>query len=393
MPMNNEPGNRFVFNGTSRFSFIPKDDLNQALRIRRLFMASIAYVLNGSLAYFSYLAGITEWPGIAGLLIIIPAVNITFYILIRTGANLRFADPSLTFAQMCAATLAVAYVMYYANESRGLLLLMYVIMLLFGIFRLNTRDFFLISIITLLTYGADIILLYLFRSEGVNFRNEFLQWIVLAIVMIAFSYIGGYISSLRQNLSTSRSELKKTVENLNLSRSVLERSLSIIQEIAIRDELTGFYNRRHLMELLDNEKNRSLRGSTVFTIAMLDIDHFKKVNDTYGHQAGDEVLRRVSGAIRSTMRNTDFCGRYGGEEFILVLIQTDLKEAMICAERMRANIEKCRFPGIGDTFSITASIGLSEYQMREEIDTMIARADRALYRAKEDGRNRVESEA
>ncbi|PKN84473.1 MAG: GGDEF domain-containing protein [Deltaproteobacteria bacterium HGW-Deltaproteobacteria-1] len=390
--MNNKDGNHAAFNGTSCFSFIPKDNPNQALRIRRLFMASVAYVLNGSLAYFSYLAGITEWPGVAGLLIIIPAVNITFYLLIRTGFNLRFADPSMTFAQMCAATLTVMYVMYYANESRGLLLLMYVIMLLFGIFRLNTRDFFLISMITLMTYGTDIILLYLFRPEGVNFHNEFLQWIVLAIVMIAFSYIGGYISSLRRNLSTSRSELKKTVENLNISRAELEKSLSIIQEIAIRDELTGLYNRRHLMELLDNEKNRSLRGNTVFTIAMLDIDHFKKVNDTHGHQSGDEVLRTVSAAIHNTMRNTDFCGRYGGEEFVLVLIQTDLKEAMICAERMRANIEKCRFPRIGDGFRITASIGLSEYQLREEIETMIARADRALYRAKEDGRNRVACE-
>ncbi len=391
--MNNETGYHAVFSGASRFSFIPKDDPNQALRIRRLFMASIAYVLNTSLAYFSYLAGITEWPAIAGLMIIIPAVNIVFYIAIRTGFNLKFADPSLTFAQMCAATLAIAYVMYYANESRGLLLLMYVIMMLFGIFRLNTRDFFLISIFTLLTYGADIILLYIFRPEGVNFRNEFLQWIVLAIVMIDFSYIGGYISSLRWNLSTSRSELKKTVENLNISQSELEKSLAIIQEIAIHDELTGFYNRRHLMELLENEKNRSLRGNSTFTIAMLDIDHFKQVNDTYGHQAGDEVLRRISAAIKNTMRNTDFCGRYGGEEFVLVLIQTDLKEAMICAERMLTNIEKCRFPDIGDGFRITASIGLSQYQMREEIDTMIARADRSMYRAKEGGRNRLECEA
>ena len=391
--MNNETGNHVFFNGASRFSFVPKDDPNQALRIRRLLMASIAYVLNASLAYFSYLAGITEWPAIAGLLIIIPAVNIAFYIAIRSGFNLKFADPSLTFAQMCAATLTVMYVMYYANESRGLLLLMYVIMLLFGIFRLNTRDFFLISIFTLLTYGADIILLYIFRPEGVNFRNELLQWIVLAIVMIDFSFIGGYISSLRRNLRTSHSELKKTVENLNISQSELEKSLAVIQEIAIHDELTGFYNRRHLLELLENEKNRSLRGNAVFTIAMLDIDHFKKVNDTYGHQAGDEVLRRVSAAIKSTMRNTDFCGRYGGEEFVLVLIQTDLKEAMICAERMRANIEKCRFPGIGNGLTITASIGLSQYQTREEIDTMVARADRALYRAKEGGRNRVEYEA
>jgi diguanylate cyclase (GGDEF)-like protein len=98
------------------------------------------------------------------------------------------------------------------------------------------------------------------------------------------------------------------------------------------------------MELLENEKNRSLRGNTVFTIAMLDIDHFKKVNDTYGHQAGDEVLRRVSAAIKSTMRNTDFCGRYGGEEFVLVLIQTDLKEAMICGERMRPILKNAGSP-------------------------------------------------
>jgi diguanylate cyclase (GGDEF)-like protein len=126
---------------------------------------------------------------------------------------------------------------------------------------------------------------------------------------------------------------------------------------------------------------------------MLDIDHFKKVNDTYGHQSGDEVLQTVSTTIRSTMRNTDFCGRYGGEEFVLVLIQTNLKEAMICIERMRTNIEKCVFPSIGDGFRVTASIGLSEYQMREAVETLIARADRALYRAKEGGRNRVEYEA
>ncbi|MHB8139592.1 MAG: GGDEF domain-containing protein [Smithellaceae bacterium] len=388
--MDNESGNHNFLNGASRFSFIPHDEPKQALRIRRLFMASTAYVLNASLAYFSYLAGITEWTAIAGLLIIIPLINISFYVLIRTGFNLRFADPSLTFAQMCAAIITVMFVMYYANESRGLLLLMYVIMLLFGIFRLSTRDFFYISVITLLTYGADIALLYHFRPEGINFRNEYLQWLVLALVLIAFSVIGGYISSLRRNLSVSRSELKNTVENLNVSRAELEKSLSVIQEISIRDSLTGFYNRRHLMELLDHEKNRSLRGNTVFTIAMLDIDHFKKVNDTYGHPSGDEVLRTVSTVIHNTMRNTDFCGRYGGEEFVLVLIQTDIKEAMVGAERIRVNIEKCLFPDIGADFRVTVSLGLAEYQMREDVETMIARADRALYQAKNGGRNRVE---
>ena len=359
-----------------KFSLIPKDDQKQALRIRRLFMAMIAYILNGSLAYASYLAGITEWQAIAGLLIIIPLINISFYIILRTGLNLRMADPSLTLVQMCAAILVVMYVMYFANESRGLLLLMYVIMLLFGIFRLNTRQFLFISVFTLLTYGGDIALLHLFRPQGVNFQNEYLQWIVLALVLVAFSIIGGYISSLRRNLGVSRSELQK--------------SIAIIREMAIRDELTGVYNRRHLMELLEYEKNRSSRGGSQFAIAMLDIDHFKNVNDTHGHLMGDHILRTVSTIIRDALRNTDICGRYGGEEFILVFTQTDIKGAMICAERVRASIGQNRFPDLGPDFRITVSLGLTEYRLREDVEKMIARADHALYRAKSGGRNRVE---
>lgn len=367
--MNNESGNHNFLNGASRFSFIPHNDPKQVLRMRRFVLAFAAYLICASLGYVSYLAGFTGWTAIAGLLILVPVINISLYIFFRTGLNLKMADPSLTTLQMFAAILVVMYVVHFSTESRGILLLACNIVLLFGIFRLNTRSFLYVSIFTLLMYGGDIILLHLYRPRGVNFNIEYLQLGVLALVLLAFSIIGGYISSLRKNLSISK---------------------EIIREMSIRDELTGFYNRRHLMELLDHEKNRSLRGNTVFTIAMLDIDHFKKVNDTYGHQSGDEVLRTVSTVIYNTMRNTDFCGRYGGEEFVLVLIQTDIKEAMIGAERIRVNIEKCLFPNIGADFRVTVSLGLAEYKMREDVETMIARADRALYQAKNGGRNRVE---
>jgi len=186
-------------------------------------------------------------------------------------------------------------------------------------------------------------------------------------------------------------ELNRTLEQKVLERTEkLEAAIQIIRELAIRDELTGLFNRRHLLELLEYEKNRSSRGVGIFCLAMLDIDHFKKVNDVYGHLAGDAVLRTVATMIDKTLRNTEFCGRYGGEEFLIVLTQTDIKGALIGAERVRTNIENTLFPDLGSDFKVTVSIGLSEYQIREDIDKIIARADEALYRAKKGGRNRVE---
>ncbi len=358
------------------FSIAPKDDRKQALRMRRFFMAASAYALCSSLAYVSYLSGFMERECIWGFLIIIPIINITLYLLFRTGLNLKMADPSLTAIQMSAAILVTMYGMYFANESRGVLLLIYVMILIFGIFRLNTSSFLYISAFTLLTYGIDIVLLHLYRPQGINFNIEYLQWGVLALVMVAFSIIGGYISSLRQNLSISKSQQAKSIE--------------IIREMAIRDELTGLFNRRHLMELLDQEKKRSSRGGGMFCLAMLDIDHFKNVNDVHGHLAGDEVLRTVATMMNNSLRNTEFCGRYGGEEFMIVLTQTDIKGALICAERVRTNIKNIVFPEIDTNFKVTVSIGVSEYQMREDVEKVISRSDEALYRAKKGGRNRVE---
>jgi len=375
--MNNKLEYSTLLNSIRRFSILPKDDPKQALRIRRFFMAFAAYILAASLDYFSYLAGFTEWKAIAGLLIIVPVINISLYIFFRTGLNLKMADPSLTGIQMCIAILVVMYGMYFAHESRGVLLLAYIIVLLFGIFRLSTRSFLYVSVFTLLTYGINIALLKVYRPQGVNFHIEYLQWYVLALVLVAFSVIGGYISSLRRNLSISKSQQAKSIE--------------IIREMAIRDELTGVYNRRHVMELLDYEKNRSSRGDGIFCLAMLDIDHFKNVNDMYGHLAGDAVLRTVATMIDKTMRNTEFCGRYGGEEFLIVLTQTDIKGALIFAERVRTNIENILFPDLSPDFKVTVTIGLSEYHIREDVDKIIARADEALYRAKKGGRNRVES--
>ena len=376
--MISELKNHSLTDSIINFSIIPQDDPKQALRLRRFFIASTLYIFCPSLAYVSYLAGIMEWQGIYGYLIACPIINVLLYIVFRTGLNKKMHDPSLTIIQMGIGISLVMYGMYYANESRGFLLLVYVIIFLFGIFRLNTRQFLFISVFTLLTYGAVIALLYMFRPEEVNFRNESIQWLILALVLFFFSIIGGYISSLRRNLS--------------ISRTKLEISLKEISEIAIRDELTGFYNRRYIMEFLKNEKSRSDRTGTGFSLVMIDIDNFKKINDIYGHLEGDQVLRIFASIINHNLRRADICGRYGGDEFLLILTQTKLQDAAVFAERLRQQVSDNQFAALKKSldFKITISLGVTEYKIPEAAEKVISRVDNNLYRAKDKGRNRME---
>lgn len=358
------------------FSIIPRDDPKQALRLRRFFMTLVIYILNISISCFAYLAGIVNLQALYGLGIILLTINVILYILFRTGLNLRMSDPSLTSIQMCAAILVVMYAIYYAYEVRGLLFSMYILILLFGIFRLYTSQFLLISGFALLTYGIDIGLLRISRPQDINLKIELFQWFGLAIVMISVSSIAGNISSLRRELS--------------LNRRKLQSSLTVIREMAIHDDLTGFFNRTHLMDLIETESNRSIRTGDVFSLAMIDIDKFKNINDTYGHQTGDYVLKTFAAVVRSILRKTDFCGRYGGEEFLIVLTETDIQAAKIFAERIRDCVEKSLFPSLGPDSRVTVSIGLTVYKMQENTERTISRADEALYRAKNGGRNRVE---
>lgn len=358
------------------FSIIPRDDPKQALRIRRFFISLGIYILNLPLSYLAYEAGMMEYRELYWYWIIILAVNVFLYIVFRTGLNERRKDPSLTSFQICIASLVVMYGIFFIYEARGIFFSVYILILLFGIFRLHTRQFLGASAFILLTYGIDVFLLQIFRPQDIELRIEIFQWLALAIVLTSVSFIGGNISSLRHDLSTSRKKL--------------QASLATIKEMAIHDDLTGFYNRRHLMDLLEIENNRAVRTGSAFSLAMMDLDKFKSVNDTFGHQVGDNVLLTFSAIIHSVLRKSDFCGRYGGEEFLVVLTQTDLQEAKVFAERVRSRVEESFFPELGPQSGITVSIGIAEHRINEGIEKTISRADEALYRAKKNGRNRVE---
>ncbi|GAC1420166.1 MAG: hypothetical protein NVSMB6_21970 [Burkholderiaceae bacterium] len=169
----------------------------------------------------------------------------------------------------------------------------------------------------------------------------------------------------------------------------LEKALKVIQELAIRDELTGSFNRRHLLKLIEDEKATAVGQDDSFCVCLLDIDHFKRINDTYGHSAGDAVLRTFAQAVESNIRAIDRFGRYGGEEFLLMLPRSDLDQALALVERVRAGTEQIDFPDLPRALTVTVSVGIARYEPGENIALTINRADQALYKAKGGGRNRI----
>ena len=186
-------------------------------------------------------------------------------------------------------------------------------------------------------------------------------------------------------------------EELKYRIKIGERIIDLeqrIMQLANTDYLTGILNRRAFMERMAEEANRSIRNEEEMSIIIMDIDHFKKVNDTFGHQVGDLVLQRFADRISMASRSYDFVGRYGGEEFIIGLPQTTLEQSWNAAERMRKDIEKMGLPLPDDpqiSVRITASFGVASCLMKssKDVDSIIKLADEALYRAKAEGRNRV----
>ena len=370
------------------------EDAKQALRLKRFFMAALSYFIWVSLTYYCWSLGLVDvsaatfW-GAAALTLV---CNLVFYALIRTGLNLYWPDPSLTLPQMVVATAWVMLLTAMAPRVRGILLLLYVVVFLFGVFRLRRREYLALTALVLVSYGFVVLRDFYSRDVWTPLPIEALQYVVLAATLIWLAFFGSYVGRLRETVSRRNSELA----------SALRKN----RELAIQDELTGTFNRRHIIYLLEQEQLRAQRTGRGFCVCLMDLDHFKDINDRLGHLAGDDVLRQFADRVMGEVRHLDqvardgsdtdgdeHFGRYGGEEFLLVMPETDLPGAQICVERIRQKIADAIFRAGGGSLRLTVSCGLTPYLTGEDSRTTLARADQALYRAKERGRNRVEASA
>jgi len=188
------------------------------------------------------------------------------------------------------------------------------------------------------------------------------------------------------------SEHKQAQQALQAAQLVLESTLTLEKQLARTDPLTGVNNRRHLYELAQHEFEVSQRYRQPLSVMMFDLDHFKKVNDTYGHQVGDQVLRLTTQVVGGGLRSADIIGRYGGEEFIVLLPMTTAQQAFALAERIRNEVAQVVVETEKGSVSVTISIGvvaMDETSPAESVESLFRRADEAMYGAKQSGRNRT----
>ena len=197
----------------------------------------------------------------------------------------------------------------------------------------------------------------------------------------------GYLTEVFNNMVT---RLRQGREKLAAINETLRQKNEELHEISITDSLTALYNRKHLMETLDKEVARSERHKHTFALLVIDIDHFKEYNDTYGHLAGDEVLRRLAAVFKKSIRSCDYAARNGGEEFIVLLPEISAEDGVQAAERIRNQVAEKKFGSNKKPIVVTVSVGVAAYPKHgKDPESVIKKADGALYKAKEHGRNRV----
>ncbi|MBI9111016.1 diguanylate cyclase [Maridesulfovibrio ferrireducens] len=198
------------------------------------------------------------------------------------------------------------------------------------------------------------------------------------------------LNLLLHELDDKNLKLKKEISERKKAENKLRESEERFKSLSITDQLTGLYNRRHLQDVAHAEFDRCKRDNKPLCALLMDVDDFKHFNDTYGHSAGDEVLERVGKLLRQSIRDSDRAFRYGGEEFIILLPETECKQAILTAEKIRvAMAEEQYTPNEGAPVHKTISIGVAEYEPGECLDKMLKRADDNMYQAKIKGKNRV----
>lgn len=299
-----------------------------------------------------------------------------FYGLIRSGANLRMSEPSLTRPQMLYSMIAVAWAFAVSGAPRGATIVLMQVILMFGLFGLPPREGRRMAAMGFLMLAAVIAWRAWTLGDPAETRLDLIYLLYAGIVFTGVAIISVRLGHIRERLREQAAELK-----LALARN---------QELATRDVLTGLTNRRAMLEQMAVAAREIERHGQPLALVLFDLDHFKQINDTRGHAAGDRVLQRFGEVAQAEIRAGDVLARWGGEEFLLMLPRTGLEEAWRCAERIRTRLVALKLEGGTPGQPLTFSAGVSSCRRMDQLDAAIEAADRAMYLAKATGRNRTE---
>ena len=351
-------------------------DRRQRQRLAMAGLASLLMICCMLAMHIVAAAGLADAQLVNAWTVMCVAGLVVVYALIRSGYSLRFKDPSLTRAQILYAIAcnAVAYVI--AGPARGIALPILAVVMMFGMFGLTPRQMIGVMVYALVAFGVAGGVVE-WRSEPGHSQALSLAYaVMIVVVLLSSTFLTRRVQSTREHLRRQRYELAQAVEQ--------------IRQLATHDDLTGLPNRRYMLEMMHLEVLRARRSGLPLLLAQLDVDHFKSVNDTYGHAAGDLALQAFARTVRESVRACDVLARWGGEEFVLLLCNTPPVPARELLERVRQAVATQHLARPGQPpVQLTVSIGVACLRTGESLKEALERADRALYSAKAAGRDRV----
>jgi diguanylate cyclase (GGDEF)-like protein len=352
--------------------FLTADPL-QRLRIRRSLLSVWVFVVCVGLIAYAIFMGIMDPHEGAILTSAIVVSCAGFYLALRSGLNLRFADPALTLPQTLAAITWIAGAYGTTNASHGGTLMLLALVLVFGIFSMNPRRARISGVYTVFIMG--LVMLYKSWTAPLIYpaKVEWMYFVFVLTVVPTITTLSSQLANMRQRLKDQKTELGKALER--------------IRDLATRDELTGLINRRQMNQVLVEHAALDKRSMVEFSVVVLDLDFFKRVNDTYGHRVGDEVLRNFAAEARRVLRETDVIARWGGEEFLLMMPEVPPGAPAIGIERLHRALAALQISATVPELRISFSAGITTYRSGELIEEAIERADQGLYQAKASGRN------
>jgi diguanylate cyclase len=362
----------------ARATGLPSELLKRRVRQRRqmlIVQAVSCSLITSVLLIYSYAGTVS---------IVIPSVYFLsgigligfFVVLSEARVNDRFEDHYLTIFQV-GGHVALQLMFLLAAPKIGYAFLSVLFLIFgFGALRMTSRQATIAWTLTMM--GLTPIFLLTNTPIGMPVTTDIERLAAMLCYILTIgqcAFVGLYGSSLRKMLYDRSFELKEANRR--------------IEELAELDELTGSLNRRCIMRMLDEEVSRSRRTKAPCSIALIDLDWFKRINDTYGHPTGDEVLRAFAITVFANIRNFDRFGRFGGEEFLLVLPDTSQEAAARILDRLRVIISDLDWSAFSPGMRVTVSAGIATLRPDDIPDTVLARADGALYEAKAQGRNRI----
>lgn len=355
-----------------------KNNKHQELRMRRIYLALLGGFSHTIACLLLWHSGWFRASTDVFILMfsVIWVVNLLFPVLVLTGLNKQFADPSLTLIMVLWSQVVVMFTLYFIDEYRSFMLLFAILGIAFSAFRLETKQAIYAALFSVTLYLIVLSLLYRNHPQVINPLAEWMVGFSYAFIAICTAIVASEINAMRRRLT------QKTLE--------LQSSLNFLQAGEDVDELTGLKNRLYITNILEQQRNITERKLDYhFSVVLFEIDFFNKINEEHGYSAGEIILKYFSTQFESQRRKTDYLAKMEDGEFIFVCPFTELEQASILAERIRSVLITKDLNTVLPKLSLSISAGIASYQRPETIETLLKRVVKALYRARKQGRNQI----